>query len=106
MSFNIEVTALFEKQFERLVKKFRSLKKEYSELITSLKQNPTQGSSIGNNCYKIRGAISKGKGRSGGVRVITHLQVVKKIYLFLVYDKSEQSDIKDNDLNEWIKPLK
>lgn len=108
MSYNIEVTALFEKQLKRLVKKFPSFKNEYLNLYTSLKQNPHQGASIGNNCYKIRVAIaSKGKGKSGGARVITHLQIVQtKIYLLSVYDKSDQSDIKDSDLIEWLKTLK
>ncbi len=34
--------------------------------------NPTSGTSLGHNLYKIRLAIaSKGKGKSGGARVIT-----------------------------------
>jgi len=107
MSYNIEVTALFQKQLKRLVKKFPSFKTEYSQLIALLKENPQQGTAIGNNCYKIRLAIaSKGKGKSGGARVITHVQVVQtKVFLLSVYDKSEQSDISDKDLSEWIKML-
>ncbi|MDB5031009.1 type II toxin-antitoxin system RelE/ParE family toxin [Mucilaginibacter sp.] len=105
MSYNIEITALFEKQLKRLAKKFPSLKKEYIQLIASLKENPKYGTAIGNNCYKIRLAIaSKGKGKSGGARVITHAQITKtKIYLLSIYDKSEQSDIADSDLIEWVK---
>ena len=105
MSYNIEITALFEKQLKRLAKKFPSLKKEYIQLIASLKENPKYGTAIGNNCYKIRLAIaSKGKGKSGGARVITHVQITKtKIYLLSIYDKSEQSDIADSDLIEWVK---
>jgi len=44
MSYNIEVTAYFGKQLKRLVKKFPSLKNEYANLISSLKENPEQGS--------------------------------------------------------------
>ena len=58
MSYNIEVTAYFAKQLKRLAKKFPSLKKEYAELIASLKENPEQGTNLGNNCYKIRLAIA------------------------------------------------
>ena len=107
MSYNIEITALFEKQLKRLVKKFPSLKSEYAELISSLKETPQSGTALGNNCYKIRMAIaSKGKGKSGGARVITHIQVVQtKIYILSVYDKSEQSDITDKDLDEWVKMI-
>jgi mRNA-degrading endonuclease RelE of RelBE toxin-antitoxin system len=107
MSYNIEVTTLFQKQLKRLVKKFPSFKTEYGQLIALLKENPQQGTAIGNNCYKIRLAIaSKGKGKSGGARVITHVQIVQtKVFLLSVYDKSEQSDISGKDLSEWIKML-
>jgi mRNA-degrading endonuclease RelE of RelBE toxin-antitoxin system len=107
MSYNIELTALFEKQLKRLTKKFPSLKKEFAQLIDLLKQDPKQGTPIGNNCYKIRVAIaSKGKGKSGGARVITHIQITKTvIYLFSIYDKSEQSDITDKELDEWVKMI-
>jgi mRNA-degrading endonuclease RelE of RelBE toxin-antitoxin system len=76
MSYNIEITALFEKQLKRLTKKFPSLKSEFSELIKSIKHSPGQGTSIGNNYFKIRIAIaSKGKGKSGGGRIITHVKL-------------------------------
>lgn len=107
MSYNIEITSFFEKQLKRLSKKFPSLKKEFAVLISSLKENPGQGKSLGNNCYKIRFAISsKGKGKSGGSRVITHVKITQtKIYLLSIYDKSEQSDIQDKDLINWLKTL-
>ena len=107
MSYSIEITALFEKQLKRLSKKFPSLKKEFAILVKQLNEEPKHGTSIGNNCYKIRLAIaSKGKGKSGGARVITHIQVTAtKIFLLSIYDKSEQSDITNSDLNEWVKMI-
>lgn len=107
MNYNIEVTSYFAKQLKRLVKKYPSLKSEFSELINSLRENPEQGKRLGNNSYKIRLSIaSKGKGKSGGSRVITHIQVVEtKVFLLSIYDKSEQSDINDKDLNNWISDL-
>lgn len=107
MSYKIEVTAYFSKQLKRLAKKYPSLKNEFAELLSSLKEKPNQGTSLGNNSYKIRLAIaSKGKGKSGGARVITHLQIVKtKVFLLSIYDKSEQPDINDKDLENWIKDL-
>jgi mRNA-degrading endonuclease RelE of RelBE toxin-antitoxin system len=107
MSYNIEVTGFFEKQLKRLAKKFPSLKTEYLQLISSLKENPSQGTGLGNHCYKIRLAIaSKGKGKSGGARVITHIQIINtRVFLLSIYDKSEQSDITDKDLLEWLKML-
>lgn len=104
MIYNVEVTAYFAKQLKRLVKKYPSLKKEYAELIHSLKVNPELGVKLRNNCFKIRLAIaSKQKGKSGGARVITHVQIIeKKVYLLSIYDKSEQSDINDKDLDNWL----
>jgi mRNA-degrading endonuclease RelE of RelBE toxin-antitoxin system len=65
MNFSVEVTAHFAKQLKRLSKKFPSLKDEFKDLINSLKEKPEQGTSLGNNCFKIRLAIrSNGKGKS------------------------------------------
>ena len=107
MSYNIEVTSLFEKQLKRLTKKFPSLKSEFTALVLSLKQNPEQGKNLGNNCFKIRVSIaSKGKGKSGGARVITHFQVFQsKVFLLSIFNKSEQSDIGDRDLNDWLNSI-
>jgi mRNA-degrading endonuclease RelE of RelBE toxin-antitoxin system len=72
MNFNVIPTLKFIKEIKRLVKKFLSLKKEYANLISTLSTHPILGTSLGENCYKIRIAIaSKNKGKSGGARVIT-----------------------------------
>jgi len=76
VNYNIKILARFEKELKRLAKKYPSLKAEYIELVKHLKQQPKQGTAIGNNCYKIRMSIaSQGKGKSGGARVITYLQI-------------------------------
>ena len=105
MNYSIEVTSYFKKDAKRLLKKYPSLKSELAELIASLKTQPKQGTSIGNGCFKIRLAItSKGKGKSGGARIITHVQVLQtKVFLLSIYDKSEQQNISDNDLLELVK---
>lgn len=104
MSYNIIPTHRFEKELKRLVKKFPSLKKEFAELIKDIIENPEKGTFIGNNCYKIRLSIrSKGKGKSGGARVITYLYIqTKTVYLLTLYDKSEKADLKPNELKEMI----
>ncbi len=104
MSYRVEGTSLFDKQLKRLSKKYPSLKSEFLNLIESLVKNPTQGTSLSNNCFKIRLSISsKGKGKSGGARVITYVQFTHtKIYLLSIYDKSEQGDITQRDLKNWI----
>lgn len=107
MSYKILLTRTFEKEIKRLVKKFPSLKQEFSQLIFAITQNPETGVFIGNNCYKIRLAIaSKGKGKSGGARVITYLYIKKEtVYLLSIYDKSEKENLKTNELIDMIESL-
>ncbi|AXR62922.1 type II toxin-antitoxin system RelE/ParE family toxin [Leptospira mayottensis] len=107
MSFEILRSLQFEREFKRLVKKYPSLKKEYSDLITSLEKNPTQGTPIGQNCYKIRIPIAfKGKGKSGGARVITCVFLIDKIvFLLSIYDKSEKENISDKEIEKAIREI-
>lgn len=72
-----------------------------------MRTNPTQGTDLGNNCYKVRMAItSKGKGKSGGARIITYLQVSSAIiYLLLIYNKSDKENISDKELKELLRHI-
>lgn len=104
MSYNILTIPPFDKRFKRLAKKYPSLKAEYALLIDELQSKPTTGISLGNNCYKIRIAIgSKGKGKSGGARVITYVRVVEgSVFLLSIFDKSEHENIPDSELNDLL----
>ena len=67
MSFELIPTPSFEKELKRLAKKYPSIKKDIAVLAQQILLNPASGKSIGNNCYKIRMAISsKGTGKSAG----------------------------------------
>jgi len=105
MSYKVDTVATFRKEAKRLIKKYPSLKNELDELGRQLSSNPMIGSSLGNNCYKIRLAIaSKGKGKSGGARVITHFYVTNNtVFLLSIYDKSEQEKISDSEIKELLK---
>lgn len=94
----------FEKDLKKLVKKYPSLIQEIEELQQSLEENPLQGTALGHNCFKIRLSIaSKGKGKSGGARVITCVKIIQEtIYLLTIYDKSEQENITDNKLKSLL----
>lgn len=108
MSYKVEISNRFEKEIKRLLKKFPSLKNEYASLIASLKLNPFQGTRLGNDCYKIYLAIaSKGKGKSGGARVITNVYVARNtVYMLSIYDKSEQENISDKDLLNLVNSIR
>ena len=98
---NVALFDDFKRSFKRFAKKFNSLTAELEMLIESLEANPAQGISLGNGLYKIRLASeSKGKGKSGGFRVITYYvqENTKTVYLVDIYDKSEESNIQKNEL--------
>ena len=105
MSYNVLTIPPFDKQLKRLAKKYPSLKKDFAELLESLEQEPEQGTNLGNNCYKIRIAIaSKGKGKSGGARVITNFVIAEEtVFLISIYDKSEKENLTDKELDELLK---
>jgi mRNA-degrading endonuclease RelE of RelBE toxin-antitoxin system len=105
MSYSIKTIVVFEKQAKRLFKKYTSLKSELLQLVQGLKENPEQGTGIGKNCHKIRVSIaSKGKGKSGGARVITHIAIIKEtVYLLSIYDKSDQETLSAKELDELLK---
>ncbi len=105
MSFSVKTISVFDRQAKRLAKKFPSLKKELHTLICELKEDPNQGIPIGHDCQKVRLSIaSKGKGKSGGARVIVHV-VFKDdtAYLLSIYDKSELENLTDSEILELIK---
>jgi mRNA-degrading endonuclease RelE of RelBE toxin-antitoxin system len=107
MSYNIKTTLVFERQAKRLIKKYPSLKSELISTINELKLNPLTGKSIGKNCYKTRIPIaSKGKGKSGGARIISNFIISQKtVYLLSIYDKSEKESISEKELFEILKYL-
>lgn len=91
MSFDVRTIGFFDRQVKRLSKKYPSLKRDLAELGESLSDKPQLGTPIGNDCFKVRFKISsKGQGKSGGGRLITHIVVRKRtVWLLTVYDKSK-----------------
>lgn len=107
MSYKIIPTPQFEREVKKLSRKYSSVKEDLFKLFEELKENPTLGVSLTKNCFKIRLAIkSKGKGKSGGGRVITHVRLVKEsVHLLTIYDKSDQSTISDIEINRFLENL-
>lgn len=97
MTYEVKTLPEFDKELKKLVKKYPSLKSDVLELAESLATDPTQGSPIFKNCYKIRLAIkSKGRGKSGGARVITSFVIHEdSVFLLSIYDKSEKENVTD-----------
>jgi hypothetical protein len=76
-----------------------------STLVKQLSNEPELGFSLGSNLFKIRLRISsKGKGKSGGARVITFLiKQEREIYWVAIYDKSELETLSRSRIKDYLK---
>ena len=111
MKYKIEPLPPFEQRAKWFRKHYPSFDKDYDRFVKELIENPNQGASLGRNMRKVRMAIaSKGKGKSGGARVITAVVIISveetEINLLYIYDKSEMENISKSMLDmlweEWI----
>jgi len=107
MSYKIIATEPFEQRVKRLSKKHKSIKDDLTSIFKQITNNPTLGKPLGKGCYKIRIAItSKGKGKSGGGRLITYVRIIHKtVFLLDIYDKSDKTTISDKELRLLIELL-
>ena len=72
--------------------------------------NPYEGVDLGMGVRKVRMSIkSKGKGKSGGARVITYSLTADdediNLTLLTIYDKSERSTISDKEIKDLLKSI-
>lgn len=100
----------FERRAKALAKKYRSFVDDYNKFLDELERNPYSGTPLGSNTYKYRMAIaSKGKGKSGGARVITYnvQQTADDVAITLmsIYDKAEINNLSDAYLRQLVKEL-
>jgi hypothetical protein len=105
MKVTINLHEEFKRQFRHLNKKYRSLVDDLRLLQRDLEANPFQGTDLGGGVRKVRMTIaSKGKGKSGGARVLTLNVLVSddaEVTLLTIYDKNEIDNVSD----EYIKWL-
>ena len=105
MNVKIIPSVEFDRQFKRLAKKYKSLLDDYLTFSKELKENPLQGAALGRGVRKIRMAIgSKGKGKSGGARVLTLTVLVSEdadVTLLTIYDKDEIDNVSDEYIR-WL----
>lgn len=107
----IHVIALpeFAKNLKRLSKKYVSLKQEFGQFLDLTESVGPQGVDLGNGLFKARIAVkSKGKGKSGGLRIISYHEIIlakqdDTVYLVAIYDKSELSTVEIKQMNTILK---
>ena len=108
MNYTIKTAKSFDKEIKRLRKRYASIADDYENLLNELRNNPHLGTDLGGGLRKIRMAItSKGRGKSGGARVITFSVVVAveetDIHLLFIYDKAERISITKNEILDLLK---
>lgn len=107
MNVRFALSAEFSRQFKRLAKKYKSLGNDYLAFRKELSENPFQGDDLGGGVRKVRMAVaSKGKGKSGGARVLTLTVLVSEtdtadLTLLTIYDKSEIDNVSDKYI-KWL----
>ena len=106
MPYTVEVSSWFAKEAKRLNKKYPSFAQDLKSFRDSIVENPLQGVEIAPKIRKIRMQIkSKGRGKSGGARVITYTVLAReneegRLILLLIYDKENSSTIRPEVLND------
>lgn len=108
MNYSIIFDDSFEKEVKRLSKRYPSLKQDLLVLQKEIYVNPQTGTDLGGGLRKIRMKItSKGRGKSGGARVISFTVVVAieetEINLLYIYDKADRDSIGMKEIEELLR---
>ena len=94
-----------------LVSFYPSFESDYDTFLNDLEKNPFSGEPLGQHTYKYRMAIvSKGKGKSGGARVLTYnVQQISEdevqVTLMTIYDKSDISNVTDTYIRSLVQQV-
>ena len=115
MKVTVNITKSFKTAAKPLLKKYQSLSRDLLNLEKDLVRSPRIGTSLGKDTFKIRLKItSKGKGKSGGARVISLVETTLVgfaemvsdeeiiVNLLTIYDKGAVDNISDRELKDLI----
>jgi len=103
----VKMSEDFRAAYKRLKKRHKSLEKDFEQLLASLLVNPMQGVELEGGARKVRLSItSKGRGKSGGARVIIRVRIVAdELQLLYIYDKADFENINDAFLRDVMKRM-
>jgi len=110
MNWAIDFTTEFSKGAKVLKKRYKSFLDDLENFKNSILMNPFQGSELAPGIRKVRMSIkSKGKGKSGGARVITLTYYISetagKVHFLLIYDKSDADTIDVKVVQKYVDEL-
>jgi len=103
-NLNVNKTEYFDKLVKKLSKKYRNIDIDIDKFLDDIQDIKDLGVTLGNNLYKARIKNSdNNKGKSGGYRLITYLQLKEdELTLLYIYSKSELENIKEAVLDKII----
>ena len=110
MSYEISPHKTFLVEAKHLKRRYRSFNDDLEDFKKSLQENPFQGAELCPGIRKVRMSIaSKGRGKSGGARVITANAIIAehegRIALLTIYDKEDASSVKLNVIKKMAHEL-
>ena len=108
MNIKIKPLPTFSRAAKRLNKHYASFADDYARLLEDLYANPAIGTDLGGGLRKMRMRIaSKGRGKSGGARVITYTVVMAMdettINLLYIYDKADRDSVSATEIEELLR---
>ena len=103
----VKISEDFRAAYKRLKKRHKSLEADFERLLASLLEDPLQGVELEGGARKVRLAItSKGRGKSGGARVIIRVRfIADELQLLYIYDKADYENISDSYLRDVMKRM-
>ena len=95
---------LYKKALKKLSKTYRNIDLDVKDFLKSINTKDDLGIELKSNIFKVRVANSdKNKGKSAGYRLISYFEIVEKeLHLLYIYDKSDLTNISDNELDKMI----
>ena len=110
MNWTIDFTTEFSRGAKILKKRYKSFMDDLEDFKNSIMKNPFQGAELVPGIRKVRMTIeSKGKGKSGGARVITLTYYVSdaegKVHFLIIYDKSDADTVDVKVVQKYVAEL-
>ena len=106
----VETSGNFERQFRILFKRYRKIRSDVQPVIEQLQAGKVLGdrlSGLNIVVFKVRVKNSDiQKGKSGGYRLIYHVETPTRIILLAIYAKSDQSSISTTEIEEIVEAFK
>ena len=103
---NFKTTEIFDKDFKKLFKKYRSIKNDFLNFVKYFEEEHKRSKVIKDSVFKARIANSdKHKGKSAGYRTYYYTLKKDEVVFLLIYDKSEYEAIDETILDDLIKNL-